>query len=376
MKKFAVDLLWVRPDKVGGTEFYIRNILDGMLELTDKFECILLVSVDNEETFRKYEIDKRFNCIVCTIKSAHIIRRIIWQNLFLGKLLLKKNIQVCFEPVYSKPVFQTNKIKFVTTIHDLQALHYPKYQSLIKVLWLRFNWWNTVRSSEKVIAISDFVRDDILKHYKVSPDKVITIYNAVVLDTNDVLPFSAIGNKYNIQKNQFFYTVSSMAPHKNLITLIKLMAKIKKEKLDLPNKLVITGIGGGDKHKLLALIKEMDLSENVIMTGFIETVERNTLYKYCHTFLFPSIFEGFGFPPVEAMMFGKNVVTTNETSIFEVTQGAAVYVQAPTSVAEWAEKLNYVKGDGSFFLTSIGSNYEKAMVAEKIICTILYLKGI
>jgi glycosyltransferase involved in cell wall biosynthesis len=339
MKRFAIDLLWVRPNKVGGTEFYIRNILDGMLDLNDNFECILIVSKDNVETFSKYEKDKRFFCLVCNIKSANVIKRIMWQNFFLERLLLKHDILVCYEPVYSKPFISNKQIKYFTTIHDLQALHYPKYQSKLKVLWLRLSWWNTVRTSEKVIAISNFVRDDILKRYKVDPERVVTIYNAVVIDSDNLLPFEIIENKYDIKSGAYFYTVSSMAPHKNLITIIRIILKIKNENLELPRKLVITGIGGGDKQKILSLIKEMNLCENIVLTGFIDKAERNTLYKNCHTFLFPSVFEGFGMPPVEAILLGKHVLTTRLTSIPEVTENVCEYVENPYDEKEWIRKI-------------------------------------
>jgi glycosyltransferase involved in cell wall biosynthesis len=204
---------------------------------------------------------------------------------------------------------------------------------------LKFNWWNTVKTSDKIIAISNFVRSDILEHYKVPSNRVITIYNAVVLDIENILPFEMVGKKFGIDIEEYFYTVSSMAPHKNLTTLIHVMAKLKKENLDLPKKLVITGIGGSARQTLIQLIEDFNLVDNIILTGFIETAERNTLYKYCHTFLFPSIFEGFGFPPVEAMMFGRPVVTTNIPCLREVTLGYAQYVEDPYSVDEWCRHI-------------------------------------
>lgn len=354
MKKFAIDLLWVRPNKVGGTEFYIRNILDGLLELSDKYQCVLFVSRDNAESFMKYEKDNRFSTILCGVESANIIRRILWQNFFLSKVLIKNNIYTCFEPVYCKPIFTSSRVRFITTIHDLQALHYPEYQSRLKVLWLKFNWWNTVKTSDKIIAISNFVRSDILEHYKVPSNRVITIYNAVVLDIENILPFEMVGKKFGIDIEEYFYTVSSMAPHKNLTTLIHVMAKLKKENLDLPKKLVITGIGGSARQTLIQLIEDFNLVDNIILTGFIETAERNTLYKYCHTFLFPSIFEGFGFPPVEAMMFGRPVVTTSIPCLREVTLGYAQYVEDPYSVDEWLDKLIIEENENTLISKIIG----------------------
>ena len=80
MDNVAVDLLWLRPGKVGGTESYIRNLLDGFSGLLEDFSLTLLVSKDNAETFRKYEKDPRFSLLVAEIDSAGIARRILWQN--------------------------------------------------------------------------------------------------------------------------------------------------------------------------------------------------------------------------------------------------------------------------------------------------------
>ena len=130
-----------------------------------------------------------------------------------------------------------------------------------------------------------------------------------------------------------------MIQHKNLFTLISIMKKIVLTKLNLPQKLVISGVNGQSTNQLRKIIEENKLEENVILTGYISNSERNTLYKYCYTFLFPSVFEGFGMPPVEAMFLGARVVTTCCASIPEVTQKKAIYVNDPYDVDDWIEKI-------------------------------------
>lgn len=338
--KFAVDLLWVRPNQVGGIESYIRNLLTGIMGLSEKFNVVLILSKDNADSFHHYLVDSRFAAIKCPIESKNIKKRIIWQNLHLSKILRKIDIDVCFEPVYSKPIFNFYNIKFITTIHDLQALHYPEYQSKIKVLWMKFCWWNTVRSSEKVITISEFVRQDIINTYLCAPEKIIKIYNPVMIDKNEMIPFEKIQNKYGIKKSKYFYTVSSLLPHKNLITLIKVIKYIVEKKIDLPDKLLISGVGGRLKDEVLRRATQYNIKNNIILTDFLPNTERNALYINCRAFLFPSIFEGFGMPPIEAMMVGCDVVTTKNTSIYEVTKGKANYVDDPFDEKDWIEKIN------------------------------------
>lgn len=164
--KCAIDLLWVRPKQVGGIESVIRNLLDGFSLLEDDFEFLLLVSRDNASSFLHYNVDPRFQIEVCDIDSSCVGKRILWQNFCLGKKIKSLRLNKCFEPYYCKPILGTGGISFTTVIHDLQAIHFPEYFSRGKVLWMKFSWWNAVRSSKIVIAISKYVRNDILNHYK------------------------------------------------------------------------------------------------------------------------------------------------------------------------------------------------------------------
>lgn len=342
MEKIAIDLLWLRPGKVGGTESFIRNLLDGFCKLEEEFSFTLLVSRDNGVTFEKYREDKRFDLLYADIESANIAKRIIWQNLYQNRFLREHGFKKCFEPVYCKP-WLNGGIEYTCVIHDLQAYHYPKYHPLHEVVYSRICWRMDTWNAKKMIAISNWVKEDIEKKYHRKGIKVI--YNPILVHKEDVLSFAEISDKYHVEEKNFFYTVSQMIPHKNLITLIHMMKKLVQDALagqpkhNLPLKLVITGIKGNAATELKKTIEEKKLQDNIILTGFVSNEERNTLYKFCHTFLFPSIFEGFGMPPIEAMFFGSNCVTTRCASIPEVTQDAAFYVDNPFDIEEWIKQI-------------------------------------
>lgn len=334
MLDIAVDLLWLRPKKVGGTEFYIRNLLDGFLRLEEPFHLFLLVSKDNRETFRHYTRDKRIDLLETEVVSANIAGRILWNFFCQNRFLRKKGIRKCFVPVYCRPLFNGG-ITYVNVIHDLQAAHYPEYHPFHEIAYSKLCWWLDVHFSKHLVAISDWVRDDIREKYHVKSGKITTIYNPIIVDREEVAAFEQLAEKYHVAEKEFYYTVAQLIPHKNLDTLIAVMERIKNTGTDLPCKLLISGVNGESREKLERQIHERGLEREVTLTGFVENGERNALYRYCRAFLFPSVFEGFGMPPIEAMLFGTTVIATDRACIPEVTQKKANYVRDPYDVEEW-----------------------------------------
>ena len=121
------------------------------------------------------------------------------------------------------------------------------------------------------------------------------------------------------------------------------MEEIQKNEKQIPNILVISGVGGPQKKDLENIIIEKKLEKNIILTSFVSNEERNALIENSNVFLFPSLFEGFGMPPVEAMMLGTKVITTKCTSLYEVTNGKCEYVEDPLSTKEWINKIKKIQ---------------------------------
>jgi len=330
----AVDLLWLRPKKVGGTEFYIRNLLDGFLRLEEPFRLFLLVSKDNKETFRHYTQDKRIELLETEVVSANIPGRILWNFFCQNRFLRKREVRKCFVPVYCRPLFNGG-ITYVNVIHDLQAAHHPEYHPFHEIAYSRLCWWLDAHLSRHLVAISDWVRDDIREKYHVRRDKITTIYDPITVVKEEMVTFDCLAEKYHVEEKGFYYTVAQLIPHKNLDTLIAIMERIKSAGTDLPCRLLISGVNGESRDRLERQIRDRGLEREVTLTGFVENAERNALYRYCRAFLFPSVFEGFGMPTVEAMLFGTVVIATDRTCIPEVTQGKANYVKDPYNVEEW-----------------------------------------
>lgn len=341
--KIGIDLTWVKPQKSGGVQFFAENLINGFLKLEDKNEYVLFLAKDNAEYLSNYFQDKRIKKVLCNTKAFDVLRHLIWQNTSLYRILKKNNITFCYFPVYEKgPSYKNKKIKTVATLHDIQPYHYPEYFPKLLTIWFKFVWKRINIICDKLVTITEYTRQDLMQHFNHLHD-IAMIHVPVTLNDMEIEDFGKIKKKYAIEENQYYYTVCSMHKHKNLITLINVMKKIKENSINLPDKLVISGVGGPNKEKLIQQIKEMNMEENIIITNFVSNAERNSLIKHNNVFLFPSIFEGFGMPPIEALSLGSKVITTNCTSIPEVTKGKCDYVEDPFSEEQWIQKIQEVQ---------------------------------
>ncbi len=342
----AIYLGWIRHKASGGVESYTRNLLDGLLATSKDDVFYLICSKDNYDSFAHYR-SERVLLIDTGVVTYDVYKSIIFENFTLDKIVSELKADFCFVPCYRMP-FIRKRNKYVVTIHDLQAFHFPQNFSFSRRLFLQLGVKNAVSAATKIVAISEYVKKDICKKIRCEENKIQTIYNPI-LPSLEFFDFASVASRYgdDLEANNYFYTISSLAKNKNLMTLLRLMKLVKERAIKgLPSKLVITGIGFNkkdadniDKASLIQFIEENHFENNIIFTGFISNEERNTLIKNSHSFLFPSIFEGFGMPVVEAMIIGAKVITTTCTSILEVSRGQAIYVADPFDEKEWLDKI-------------------------------------
>ena len=334
----AIDLTWLKPKKSGGVESFIRNLLDGFRELKDKNNYYLMTAKDNENEFDDYLKDSRFKQVKCNTKANDVKGHLIWQSTKQYKVLKKLKIDVVYFPVYEMPLLKTRKFKTVVVIHDIQAYHYPEFFSKFENMWFKMAWKRCIKNADRVIATTDYTKEDIKKNI-LNKDNIETINIPVVVNKKNTN--TGILKKIGLKENEYYYTVSSLHKHKNLKTLIEVIKKINNEKIDIPKKLIISGVSAGAKEEFYRLIEGME--DNIILTGFVSNDERDELIKKCNCFLHPSIFEGFGMTPIEGEKLGAKVITTKETSIPESTRNKCFYVDDPYSVDEWISMIKKIQ---------------------------------
>ena len=334
----GIDLLWVRHGINGGTESVIRNLLKAFGE-TGAEEFLLFVSRDNADSFSLYRVFPNMKFHICDVDSADPVKRVIWQTLHLDKMAAAEKVDLMFSPIYSIPRHKKSGIPYVAVIHDMQALHFSEYFGRVRNIFFRRSWKNTCKNAAHVITISDYCKDEIIKFYPKCNDRITRIYDPVDIQIpgeEDKETVEQVTNKYGVKFGAYDYCVSSLLPHKNLDTLLKMKSQYREDAVPL----LISGVGGRI-DEFNTKVKALGLDKQVINTGFVSDEERNALYAGCRLFLFPSVFEGFGMPPIEALAFGKRVVMTKEACLEEVTKGNAVYVDDPFDPSEWNDKIRH-----------------------------------
>lgn len=349
--KIAISLIWIRHKVAGGVESFTRNLLDGFMNDSSDNTYILLCSKDNIESFAHYTTDSRFSIIECPVVTADLKQTLLYESFKLDKQVSKIGADLCFVPSYRMPLLW-KKNKYVVVIHDLISANIPEMFKWYRRWWLNFATKRAWKSANTVVTISNFVANDLSRRFG-AINHNHTIYNPI-LPSKDAEEFENMASKFGIEKGRYFYTVCSLARNKNLFTLLKMMKALSLDNEFDKYKLIISGVGFSklaknrfDAEPFINYIEQNNLSERCIFTGFVSNEERNALIINCKEFLFPSVFEGFGMPVIEAMELGANVITTKCASIPEVSQRKAIYVTNPYDEMEWINKIRENMNSGS-----------------------------
>jgi glycosyltransferase involved in cell wall biosynthesis len=264
------------------------------------------------------------------------------EQLKMPGLLNKYQLDLVHFPHFNVPFFYRKK--FVVTIHDLILLHFPTLRGTTLdpfFYWFKFLMYkivirSAIKRSEKIIAVSEFTKKDILDNYIIAPEKISVTYEAC----DDFCNFSSqkeeeILKKYAIIKPYLLY-VGNAYPHKNLEKLILVFGELQKKIADI--NLVLVGKEDYFFQKLKRAIAERKQGIGIIFTGFIPDQELDAVYKNSLAYVFPSLYEGFGLPPLEAMAKGVPVISSDHPCMQEILGNSAIYFDAQNR-KEILEKL-------------------------------------
>jgi len=318
--QLAIDF---RMHNASGIGTYIRSIVPYLL---DGFKVILLV---NSDEIQKYSWSNKVEIIECNARIYSIKEQ----------FELARKIPRCdifWSPHYNIPLLPIRARKRMVTIHDVFHLAFYDTLTLKQKIYAKLVINQAVRRSNKVLTVSKFSADEIKKYTKTSK-KIEVIYNAVDFNKfkviNDKSRLNSVKAKYKLPED-FLLFVGNVKPHKNLKNLLLAITDIDVNLVIVGKK---DGFITGDKN-IWNIIKSNNLENRVFFTGYVEDEDIPVIYNLAKAFVFPSLYEGFGLPPLEAQACGCPVIVSNVASLPEVCGDSALYCD-PYDVKDIRDKI-------------------------------------
>ncbi len=278
------------------------------------------------------------------LPTGHAPGRIVWEQFVAPFATAWAHLDVLLCPVNVVPL--AGRVPSVVTVHDLAFLAHPEAFHVTKRRYLAAMTRLSVHRARHVIAVSSHTRDDLVRHFGVRPERVTVVPNAVDArfqpadDDHAITRFKA---EHHLP-DRFILFVGTLEPRKNLRRLIEAFASLANDETE--TTLVIVGASGWLTSDLAPLVSTHGLGERITFAGYVSDDDLPHWYRAATVFCYPSLYEGFGLPVLEAMACGTPVITSRTSSLPELTGDAAVLVD-PTDVAELARALKTVLADES-----------------------------
>ena len=336
--KIAIDArFWDK--ETAGLGRYTQEFIKNLAKIDHQNEYLIILLEKDLLDFKKIIKQKNFSAF--GVKSNHYS---IAEQIKLPSELKKQKFDFIHFLNFNHPTFWRKP--FICTIHDLTLYFFPSRskKDVIHQLGFRKVVKHAVQKSIKIITASQRTKDDIIGLFKTEPSKIEVIYEGAA-DGYKVLPQKEINNflkKNKIDKPYLLY-VGQWRPHKNLIRLLKAYDKLKKEK-KFTGYLVLTGKENDSWKEVSETINKLNLEKDILRPGFVPENELVYWYNGALAFIFPSLQEGFGIPPLESMASGTPVIAANSSCIPEVCGKAAKYFN-PYSIKNMTDVINKTISD-------------------------------
>lgn len=295
------------------------------------------------------------NFEIISLKTAN---KFSWNFWTLAKYL-RKNPADIYLTQYITPWFVPRKIKIATIIHDISFNFYPQFIKFSDLFFLKKLIPMSLKRADKIIAVSQFTKEEIIKYYNPliggDPEKIAVVHNAVADDFLEQAQniteekIKTVKEKYKLPEKYILY-IGTLQPRKNIPALVEGFALLKSELSSVKRsvKLVIAGGKGHNYDRLIdEIIEKNNLSENIIFPGYIDEEDKAAVMAGAEIFCFPSLYEGFGIPILEAMSAGVPVVASDIAPHREIAGEAALFFN-PQIAGELSRKLREILQNNVF----------------------------
>jgi len=346
MKKILIDGRFIGVGE--SMTRYVLEFFSRLLKFDHENEYTLLLRPQGQKELKRYpDMAATKNLKVEILDIPHYSPK---EQTELLRYLNKKKYDLVHFIQFNHPIFYRGK--FVTTIHDLTLIGHLHYFNFAKQLAFNTVMRDAAKRSAKVIAISKTTRDDIIDYYHIPVDRIPVVYESVDHEryNEDIrkrkTEISKFKNKYKIAGDYILYT-GMWKKHKNLRRLFQAFEKFK-EKTENPVQLVLTGKIDTREPEVITEMARINekLPSAIITTGFIEEEELPLAYAGALAYVIPSLSEGFGLPPLEAMACGTPVISSKESCMPEILGDAPLYFD-PYDIRDIAKAIEKVVSDAS-----------------------------
>jgi len=334
--RIGMNLLYLIPGHVGGTQTYAESLIRALAGIDERNQYTLFV---NPEAARlDWPQKPNFHIVVCRLAARRRAARYAYEQLVLPRLLKQLNIDLVHSPGYVSPL----KTHCASVVSILDVVHVAYPMSRAKRLALGFFVTQSARRCDHIITISRFSQQKIREHLGVAAEKT-TVTPLGFRESPPLAPtdFASLSTRYNIEK-PYIVAFSGLPVHKNMPRLIQAFARLAAE---IDHQLVLIGNlpPGSDVRGEIA---RHGLEKRVVITGYVPDRDVMPLLQHGDVFVFPSWYEGFGLPVLDAQRAGLPIACSRAASLPEVAGDAAQYFD-PFSVQEMTESIRRCAQDDS-----------------------------
>ncbi|MGH2752438.1 MAG: glycosyltransferase family 4 protein [Actinomycetota bacterium] len=332
MPKVGINLLWLVPGVVGGSETYTTRLLHGLVERSSELDYTLFALPQFSDAHP--ELAKSFKIAYAPVSGNWKSFRIAGENSWLAAQCRRRHIDLLHHAGGTVPMIRT--ARSVLTIHDLQYLYYPEYFTKPKLSYLKSMVPRSAEVARLVLTPSEFSRRTVIERLNIDPSIVVVVPHGI--SPRMLKASSDVRDRYGIAGRFFLYPAITY-PHKNHLVLIEAFARVLEHYPD--TMLVLTGAKGSMEVRIAKEVTKLGISEKVLRLGYIPSGDLDALYVEAVAMTFPSRFEGFGAPVLEAMARRCPVVAADATALPEVVEDAG-YLVSPDNSDQWAHAMTYL----------------------------------
>ena len=355
--RIGVNALYLIPGGVGGTEIYLRNLLPALARIDRRNRYFVFT---NRETGTELcPRSGNFEAVPGAVRARLRPVRLAWEQLVLPLQASRLKLDVMFSPGFTSPLLCRSA--GVTVIHDLQHRKQPEnFGPLERRAW-DLSVWGSAKRSRRIVTVSDSSRRDIIEAYGVNPQHVRVVQHGVEPDFfglrgDERYPADRL-REAGVPECRYLLAVSTVHPHKNWQRLLEAYAHLVRE--GRREHLVIAGLAGKAWHDVKERLLDAELAERVHLLGWQPRPVLLTLFRFAEALVFPSTFEGFGMPVLEAMAAGIPVVCSDIPPLREIADGAAHFFD-PASSPALTDALREMFADNALREQFVERGLEKA----------------